>query len=551
MSVALYSDSIYGCFEIIAEQNPHKTAIIYLGEKFSFNQLHQMVSNMAASLSQLGIQEESRVILYLYNMPQTIIAFLALQRLCAVPIPVAPVYSAYDLKYMANDCAAETIFCMDSNFNYVNEILPDTSLKKIVVTNMVDLIPWWKRIVARGFDRVPGGVFPSGGATQTFVRLIKNGQTADLPEFKPPPADRTALILYTGGTTGFPKGVPLSTGIYLYKTLEWRKASLPLIPPGTCITALAAPLYHIIGQMDALTPLIIGGETLIMFPRVVLDALFDHIQRYRVVNMFAVPTLYRMMLEHDRLNFYDLSSLKYCGVGGDALPVEVGRRWYKKFNIPLYQGYGATEFCGAISMSYAEDGVPPDGSAGTIMPDDRVLVVDPRSLEPQPAGQPGELLGTSEYAVTAYWNKPEETKECFIEIDGQTWYRTKDIVRIDAAGRLYFVDRSVDMIKHKGYRVAAAEIERILQEHDAVMAACVVGVPDEDVGERIKAFVVLKTDTRGVSSYELQSWCRQRLAPYKVPHYIEFRDMLPKSKVGKMLRREIRAEERRKLQAQS
>ena len=548
MSIALYSDSIYGCFKETAERHPHHTAIIYLGEKYSFADLHDMVRKLAASLSRIGIQQDSRVILYLYNMPQTIIAFMALQRLGAIAIPVAPVYSSSDLKYMANDCNAETIFCMDSNFNYVNEILPDTALNHVIVTNMVDLIPWWKRIVARGFDRVPGGIFPSGDRIHAFVDLLKKGQPSALPELPATAPDKTAMILYTGGTTGFPKGVPLSVGIYLYKTLEWRKASLTLIPQGECITALAAPLYHIIGQMDAMTPLIVGGESLIMFPRVVLDALFDHIQRYQAKTMFAVPTLYRMMLEHDRVDFYDLSSLKYCGVGGDALPVEVGKRWHKKFNIPLYQGYGATEFCGAVSMSYAEDGIPPDGSAGKIMPGDRVKVVDPVSLESMPPGKPGELMGTSDYAVKAYWNKPEETQECFIEIDGETWYRTKDIVRIDEDRWLYFMDRSVDMIKHKGYRVAAAEVERILQEHNAVMAACVVGVPDENVGERIKAFVVLKTDTRGVSSYELQSWCRERLAQYKVPHYIEFRDMLPKSKVGKMLRREMRSEEKRKLE---
>jgi long-chain acyl-CoA synthetase len=176
-----------------------------------------------------------------------------------------------------------------------------------------------------------------------------------------------------------------------------------------------------------------------------------------------------------------------------------------------------------------------------------VKLVDPDTLEPVPPGEAGELLGTSIYAVRSYWNKPEETAECFRDIEGEIWYRTQDIVRIDSDGWLFYLDRSVDMIKHKGYRIAAAEIERILQEHHSVMAACVVGLPDEKFGERIKAFVVLKTDTRGVSSYELTKWCRERLAPYKVPHYIEFRDMLPKSKVGKMLRREIRAEEKRKL----
>jgi long-chain acyl-CoA synthetase len=263
--------------------------------------------------------------------------------------------------------------------------------------------------------------------------------------------------------------------------------------------------------------------------------------------MFAVPAMYRMILEHDRVDYYDFTSLRYCGTGGDAMPVEVGNRWLKKFNIPLYQGYGATELCGAISLAYAKDGIPPEGAAGKIVPGDKFKLVDPETLQEVPRGEPGELLGTSESAVKEYWNKPEETADCFINIHGEIWYRTKDIVRVDENRWLFFMDRSVDMIKHKGYRVAAAEVERILQAHHAVLAACVVGVPDESVGERIKAFVVLKTDVRGVSSYELTKWCRDRLASYKVPSYIEFRDMLPKSKVGKMLRREMREEERRKV----
>jgi long-chain acyl-CoA synthetase len=459
---------------------------------------------------------------------------------------VAPVYSSVDLQYLVNDNGAETIFCMDSNFNYVNEILPESHLKRVIVTNLLDLVPLWKRIIARGFDRVPTGKRPIGQSIFAFRDLLKEGRPAELPGYRLPGGERTALILYTGGTTGFPKGVPLSEGIFLYRVLEWRRASEEVTPLGKCVTALSAPLYHIIGEMDAMGPVLLGGEKLILLPRVVLDALFDHIQRYRATNIFAVPTLYRMLLEHDRADSYDLSSLRYCGTGGDVLPPEVGKRWLRKYGTPLYQGYGATELCGAISMSYAKDGVPPEGSAGKILPGSKWKLVDPGTLQPVPPGEPGELLGTSVHAVKAYWNKPQETKDCFIPMNGEIWYRTKDIVRIDEQERLYYVDRSVDMIKHKGYRIAAAEIERVLQEHSSVLSSCVVGIPDEKVGERIKAFVVLKTDTRGVSSYELIKWCKERLAPYKAPHYIEFRDMLPKSKVGKMLRREIREEERRK-----
>ena len=544
--IDLGADTIYSSFEETANRFPGRVAIIYLDDRFDFATLKRLVLQFAGSLLRLGIQEGDRVVLYLYNMPQTMIAWLALERLGAVVVPVAPVYGAGDLKYLVNDVGAETILCMDSNFNYVNEVLPETSLQRVIVTNMLDLVPWWKRLVATGFDRVPRGAFPSGGHVYAFKGLLKEGKPADLPTYRMTGGERTALILYTGGTTGFPKGVPLSEGLFLYRVHEWRRASEAAVPLGKGITALAAPLYHIIGEMDAMGPLIVGGETLVMLPRVVLDALFDHIQRYRATTTFAVPALYRMLLEHDRVDFYDLGSLRYCGTGGDVLPPEVGVRWLHRYQTPLYQGYGTTEFCGAICMSYAEDGPPPSGSAGKILPGSQWKLVDPDTLEPVPPGQPGELLGTSPFAVKAYWNKPEETKDCFIEIDGEVWYRTKDIVHIDEQERVFYLDRSVDMIKHKGYRIAAAEIERVLQEHHAVLSACAVGVPDEKVGERIKAFVVLKTDSRGVSGYELTKWCRERLAPYKVPHYIEFRDMLPKSKVGKMLRREIRDEERRK-----
>jgi len=188
------------------------------------------------------------------------------------------------------------------------------------------------------------------------------------------------------------------------------------------------------------------------------------------------------------------------------------------------------------------------GAAGKIVSFQKVKVVDPDTLEPVPLGEPGELLVSSENMVTGYWNKPEETSRCFVNIDGRLWYRTGDIVKIDEDGWLYFIDRCGDIIKHKGYRVAASKVERVLQEHPAVMAASVVGVPDPMVGERIKAFVVLKEDVRGVNAYELIRFCRERLAAYEVPHYIEFRDALPKSKVGKILRRELRAIERKKLE---
>jgi long-chain acyl-CoA synthetase len=542
----LLADTTYQAFEEVVNRSPNKTSLIYLGEEYTFSEVHTMVLKLAASLFEMGVEKDEKVIIYLYNLPQTIIAWLALQRLEAVPVMVAPVYTAYDIRYMANDVGAKIILCMDTNLSYVMDIFAEAPIRKVIVTNMVDLLPWWKNLIGRGFGRVPSGKIPTGKEFISFRELLKNGNPSALPPFQGK-AEDAAVMLYTGGTTGFPKGVPLSAGLFLYRVDEWAKAVETLVPLGQGISLLSAPLYHVIGQMDGMTPLLITGEPLIVMPRVILDAMFDHIQRFKVTRMFAVPAMYRMILEHDRIDYYDMSSLKYCGTGGDVLPTEVANRWYNKFGIPLYQGYGATELCAAISLSYARDGVPPEGAAGKISPGSKFRLVDPDTLEPVRAGEPGELLATSPYAVKSYWNKPEETEKCFFEIDGEIWYRTKDIVEVDKDNWLYFRDRSVDLIKHKGYRVAAAEVERVLQEHPAVIAASVVGIPDEKVGERIKAFVVLKEDIKGISGFELTKWCKERLAPYKVPQYIEFRDMLPKSKVGKFLRRELREEERRKV----
>jgi len=276
-----------------------------------------------------------------------------------------------------------------------------------------------------------------------------------------------------------------------------------------------------------------------------VDAILEAIQRHKATVMLSVPALYRMILENDRVDLYDLSSLRYCFSGGDVLPLEVYNRWKQKFQVPIYQNYGSTEVACVTQSPLDKEPVP--GSIGPALPTRQVKIVDPDTLEPVPLNTVGELLVTSEYTVKSYWNKPEETANSYVEIDGKTWYRMGDYVQMDEDGLIYYVDRSADIIKYKAYRVSCSEIEAALQDHPAVIGACVVGVPDDRVGERIKAMVVLKEDARGVGSSELIKWCRDRLAPYKIPQYIEFRDMLPKSKVGKLLRREIRDEERRRI----
>ena len=542
----LPADTIYEQFATMSREFSAKPALVYLGKTYSYAELCEAAENLASNLYHQGIRRCDKVMLYLPNSPQWVVAWFALLRIGAVPVPISPIYTPVDLKYMAKDCGAEAIFCLDAGFGYVSQIFPETKLKRVIVTSIDELLPWFKRFIGLAFDKIPRGKFGSGENIFSFRKLLTRQHIYSLPPFEPGDKEEVVQILYTGGTTGSSKGVPYANHVFLASAIEKRSMMEPYIPKGKSVMIQGAPLFHILGEAMGIGA-ILSGDTLILLPRVNLDGLFDHIQRYRATGFFGVPAMYRMILEHDRVDHYNLNSLQYCFCGGDLLPNEVAERWLKKFGIPILQGYGTTETAGSICETPM--GVhAPLGSAGKVTPRQRIKLVDPDTLAPVPINKPGELVASSEHMVKSYWNKPSETGECFLNIDGNLWYRTRDILRMDENGWLFYLDRSTDTIKHKGYRVAVSEIEAVLQEHPAVIASCVVGVPDPKVGERIKAFAVLKQDVKGVSAYDLLKWCRERLAPYKVPQYIEFRDMLPKSKVGKLLRRELRAEERKRFE---
>jgi long-chain acyl-CoA synthetase len=531
-------------FDAVADRRSDHAALIYLGTRFSYRTLRNMAESFAAALLDNGLEPGRRVIIYVPNSVQWVVAWLGIQRAGGVCVPITPIYTPSDLAYIANDSEAQAIVCADTNFGYVKKVLPDTRIKQVVITRMAELLPAWKRFYGYLFDIVPTGKTALDDQTFEMGKLLAAyaDRTATLPDM-PQQSSDLAQILYTGGTTRHPKGVPITHNLFLVSADEQIRISEPLFPAEENVIMGNAPMFHILGQTCSLATLLVGG-TLMLQPKVNLDATFASIERFKARSMIGVPTLYRMILEHDRLDQYDMGSVDYWYSAGDVLPVEVGKRWQEKFGKTIFQGYGATETCGGVAMCPTDIDNPPK-SIGRIVKSKKVKIIDPLSLTPVEPGKSGELLVSSEHMVTRYIKKPEETLAAFIELEGRTWYRTADVVSMDADGNLYFVDRTVDTIKHKGYRVSASEIEAVLQEHNAVVASCVVGVPDDRVGERIKAYVVLKEDIKGVTGYELIKWCRNSLVAYKVPQYIEFRDMLPKSKVGKLLRREIRDEEKR------
>lgn len=534
---------VFTQFEESCERYPDHPAVVYLGETYSFSKLRELIERFATALVDLGIKDNDRVILYIPNCVQWVVSYFGLQKVGAVPVPVSPIYTSVEVEYMARDSQAQTIICQDTNFGYVKQLQPSTDIEKVIVVSLVDILPIWKRAIGFLFDRVPRGRVERGENVYFFRDLIRK-YSPDPPQVEMNPKEHLAYILYTGGTTGFPKGVPGTHSSMVSYVNDASEVVQGHIRPTEDVFVLVNPLFHIMAKGMFITLGLNAGCTTVVMPQPQVDAILDAIQRYRGTLFLGVPALYRMILENDRLDFYDLSSLRLCWSGGDTLPIEVFNRWKQKFGVQIRQVYGSTEV-GFVSLGHPDrDPIP--GSIGSLLPSRRDRIVDPETLQDVPPGEMGELLITSDYIIKRYWNNPEETAHSYVELDGETWYRMGDYVRKEGE-EVFYVDRSADLIKYKGYRVSASEIEAILQDHPAVVGACVVGVPDSKVGERVKAMVVLKEGTRGISSSDLMRWCRESLAPYKVPRYIEFRDMLPKSKVGKLLRREVRAEERRRI----
>ena len=371
--------SIYENFGETADRRGTHTAVVYLGTRYSYYRVRILAERLAAALLDMGVSTDQRVMLYIPNSIQWVVSWLALQKIGAVCVPITPIYTPHDLAYIAGDSETETIICADTNFGYVTNIRTTSGIKRVIVTNIADLLPWWKRYFGRLFDVIPKGKYMLDDRTYCLRKLLnQNGSSMASTTNRAGGGRALAEILYTGGTTKFPKGVPFTHDLFLVSANEQIRLSEPLMPVEENVIMGNAPLFHILGQTCSLATLLLGGS-LILQPRINLDATFNSIQRYKANSMIGVPALYRMILEHVRLEQYDLSSLKFCFSGGDVLPIEVSNRWQEKFSIPIYQGYGATETCGGVSMCPTTVESPPK-SVGRIVASKKVKIVDPASL---------------------------------------------------------------------------------------------------------------------------------------------------------------------------
>ncbi len=522
-----------------AAKYPKHTAVYFLGTRLTYSELLESAYRFANALLKAGIRKGDRVAIMLPNCPQSVISYFGTLLAGCIAVQTNPLYTERELLHQLNDSGARAIVTLDLLFARLVRVRPETSLKLTVITSIKDYLPFPKNVLYPIKVRKDGHklnvVYDEH--TLKFIHFLKSGLTA--PIVAKVNADKDIAILqYTGGTTGVAKGVMLTHHNLIantYQTLAWNYRS----QEGKESYLAAVPCFHVLGLTVILHQGILQAGTLVLVPRFDVGQVLQTIKAQRPTIFPGAPTMYIAILNHPDVGKVDLSSIQVCISGSAPLPLEVQQRFEALSGGRLIEGYGLTE---ASPVTHANPvwGERKIGTIGIPFPDTDAKVVDLESgeeLEPG-SGAIGELLVRGPQVMKGYWNRPDETAE--VLKDG--WLYTGDLATMDRDGYFAIVDRKKDMIIASGYNVYPREIEEVLYEHPAVLEACAVGVLDEYRGETIKAFLALKKGA-AVTEKELDAWCRERLAAYKVPRKYEFRESLPKTMVGKVLRRKLLEEE--------
>ena len=521
-----------------------------LGVKMTYKELADKVDRLATAMAGMGIKKGDRVAVQVPNSPGTVIAFLATVRLGAIVVNTNPIYTAREMEHQFNDSGAKAIIIWNSLYPKLKEIQDKTSIEKVIVYHLNDFMnPVYSYLLKSTLQKQGQWVdVPEGDGVYHMKTLIANNPP------NPPQVDidthDVALFQYTGGTTGVPKAAMLMHSNLIANIMQ-IDAWVPDMAHGKEVFMGAIPFFHVFGMtVGMLESLFVGGKLVLMPDPRDIELLMTIIQEEKVTLFPGVPTLYVAIINHKNVTNYNLHSVKVCISGGAPLPVEVQRRFEEMTSSKLREGYGLTE-SSPVTHANPIYGLYKVGSIGLPFPDVEARIV---SLDPDENGQyktlgvgeEGELVVRGPQVMKGYWNRPDETAKV---LDEEGWLYTGDIAKMDEDGYFYIVDRKKDLIIASGYNIVPREVEEVLYENPKVQEAVVVGVPHPKRGETVKAFIVLKPGETATEE-EIIAFCKERLAPYKVPKLVEFRTELPKSAVGKLLRRALVEEEKQKLAAQ-
>lgn len=491
---------------------PEKEALWSKGTGMSYLELHQTAGRLSAALMErFCLAPGDRVAIFLPNIPEFVLSYYAVVRAGAIAVSLNVMLKRDEVAFILNDSGAKILFTAASLLDQV----PERSA-----------LPTLEGVVCAGAAQEPGVV--------KFADLVASAPSTIPPKANLDP-EAEAAILYTSGTTGKPKGVLLTHGNLMsnvYATDHHTRMS----PEDRLICYL--PLFHCFGQNFIMNAAFNAGATLILHERFVPDEIQDSLRSNRISMFFGVPAVYVRLLAAPDLENY-LGSVRYFFSAAAAMPVEIARRWRQRFGHPIYEGYGLTET--SPFASYNHDFSYREGSVGTPIENVEMRILDENGRELQP-GETGEIAIKGPNVMKGYYRRAEETAEVLRE----GWFLTGDIGRMDDDGYFYLVDRAKDMVNVSGFKIWPREVEEVLMQHPALSEVAVVGVPDRVSGEAVKAFAVLKENAKAAEQ-ELIEFCRARIAVYKAPRQVEFIGALPKNPSGKILKRELRARETRKV----
>jgi len=520
---------------------PDRTALLFYGKKIAYRELDALADRFAHALLALGVRKGDRVALMLPNIPQMVIAYYGTLRIGAVAVPTNPLYHEHELEIQLKDSGAETLVAVDMFYPVIPPVLPRTGVRHLILCGIKDFLPFpldvlypLKARIDRQWvsvRRVP--------PIYDFRALTRHESAAAVDAAVSP--DDTALLQYTGGTTGVPKGAVLTHRNLVANAVQSR-AWLTLHQEGDVIVLGVIPFFHVYGMTTAMNLGILIGAELVLLPKFHTREVLHSIEKYRPEIFPGVQAMYLAIGNYPKIRRYDLSSLKIAISGAGPLMHEVQERFEHLTDARIIEGYGLSE---ASPVTHANPlfGRRKTGTIGLPWPDTEARIVDIGTGEKTlPVGEAGELVIRGPQVMKGYWNKPEETARTL----RGGWLHTGDIATMDEEGYFTIMDRIKDMIKTAGESVYPREVEEVLYMHPKVKEAVVVGIPHEFLGEEIKAYIVLKKGETATAE-EIIQFCRQLLSKFKVPKEVEFRDRLPKTLVGKVLRRVLRDEEMKKM----
>lgn len=517
---------------------PQKTAVHFMGKELSYEELYQSSMKFANYLQKLGIQKGDRVSIMLPNCPQAVISFYGILYAGGIVVMTNPLYTEREIVYQMKDSGAKAIISLDILFPRISKALKETELENVIITGIKDYLAFPKNLVYPFIQKKQYGMtvkVEHRGMNHLFTEIMKTAQPT-VRETSFDFEEDLALLQYTGGTTGSPKGVMLThknlisnatmCDSWLYKCKKGEETIMGIIP-----------LFHVYGLTTVLILSVMLGNKMVLLPKFDPETALKTINKQKPTLFPGAPTLYIGLMSHPDIAKYDLSSIEACMSGSAPLPIEIQEKFEELTGGKLVEGYGLTE-TSPVTHSNLVWGERIKGSVGIPYPDTDSKIFQTGTTTPIPNGEIGEIAIKGPQVMKGYWNKPEETAATIV--DG--WLLTGDLGYMDDSGHFFIVDRKKDMIIAGGFNIYPREIEEVLYEHEAIQECVVAGIPDPYRGETVKAYIVLK-EGYTVTEEELDVHCREQLASFKVPRIYEFRKELPKTAIGKILRRSLVDEE--------